>query len=78
MTPIEGQNADHGPMLNHFPFKMNAGRKMITCPRGSTYLEMVEAKTEENKNEDRMKKVDRGISTVSYLFKSESLKINQK
>ena len=56
------------PKLNNWPYTYDEERKLVICPRGSTYVEMKEQKTEENKDEERMRSVDTGISQVKHFF----------
>ena len=51
--------------LDSKPYIYDPIKKQIMCTPGTTFIDMKEIKDEENKNEDRMKTVDKGISKVS-------------
>ena len=68
IDPNENLSAEYVPKLNNWPYTYDEERKLVICPRGSTYLIMKEGKTKENEDEERMKSVNTGISQVKYNF----------
>jgi hypothetical protein len=61
---LEDLNTEYTPTLADYPYEYDENRKMVVCPRGTTYFEMKEIKTDENKHERRMRYVEKGISQV--------------